>query len=57
VKRIQIYDALGRLQQTVFPNNIGQIEIETSNWAIGVYGVLIEQEANVTQLKVVKSSR
>jgi polyhydroxybutyrate depolymerase len=57
VKRIQIYDALGRLQQTVFPNNIGQIEIETSNWAIGVYGVLIEQEASVTPLKVVKTGR
>ncbi|MBN8678255.1 MAG: T9SS type A sorting domain-containing protein [Chitinophagales bacterium] len=55
VKRIQIFDAMGRLQQTVFPNNNNHIDIETSNWAVGIYGVIIEQEASVTLLKVVKT--
>ncbi|MBN8680954.1 MAG: T9SS type A sorting domain-containing protein [Chitinophagales bacterium] len=55
VKRIQVFDAMGKLQQTLFPNTIGQIDIATSHWANGMYWVVIEEEANVTQLKVVKS--
>ncbi|HAD11495.1 MAG TPA: hypothetical protein DCF33_03555 [Saprospirales bacterium] len=55
VKRIQILDAMGRLQQTIIPNNIGQIDIETSQWAVGMYWVIIEQEASVTRLKAVKT--
>ena len=53
VRRIQVFDAVGRLQQTVFPGNNGPIEIGTGNWSAGVYVVIIEQESGVTPLKVV----
>jgi len=55
VQRIQIFDAPGRLQQTVFPNSSGQIMIETGTWPVGMYWVILEQEASVTQLMVVKT--
>lgn len=55
VQRIQVFDASGRLQQTVFPNNSGQIVIETGAWPVGMYWVILEQESSVTQLKVVKT--
>ncbi|MFM8371463.1 MAG: T9SS type A sorting domain-containing protein, partial [Bacteroidota bacterium] len=57
VSRIQIFDAVGRLQQTVFPGNTGQIEIETAHWSAGVFTVMIEQESGVTPLKVVRAGR
>ncbi|MFM7156026.1 MAG: PHB depolymerase family esterase [Bacteroidota bacterium] len=55
VNRIQIFDAVGRLQQTLFPGNTGQIEIETAHWSAGVFTVMIEQETGVTPLKVVRA--
>ncbi len=55
VQRIQVFDALGRLQQTVSPGTGKQIKIETKDWAVGVYWMVIEQEGSVARLKVVKS--
>ncbi|MBK6993806.1 MAG: T9SS type A sorting domain-containing protein [Lewinellaceae bacterium] len=44
VDRIQVFDALGRLQQTLSPSAGEQIRIETATWAVGMYWVVIEQE-------------
>lgn len=55
VQQIQIFDAPGRLQQTIYPNSSGQIMIETGAWPVGMYLVILEQEASVTPLKVVKT--
>lgn len=57
VRRIQVFDALGRLQQTLSPSAGEQILMETSAWAVGVYVVVIEQEGNVARVRVVKAGR
>ena len=57
VNRIQVFDALGRLQQTLTPSEAGQILIETGSWAVGVYWVVIEQEGGLSRVKVVKAGR
>jgi polyhydroxybutyrate depolymerase len=54
VQRIQVFDALGKLQYTLSPNTNEQIRIETATWAVGVYTVVIEQEGRVARVKVVK---
>ena len=55
VRQVQVFDALGRLQQTLAPGTGGQIVLETGNWAVGVYWVVIEQEGRMSRMKVVKS--
>ncbi len=57
VQRIQVFDALGRLKQTISSSSGGQIRIETATWAVGVYTVVIEQEGSLGRLKVVKTGR
>jgi len=57
VKRIQVFDALGRLQQTLSPDTGGQISIETATWANGMYWVVIEQAGSVGRVKVVKAGK
>jgi len=57
VDRIQVFDALGRLQQTLSPSVGEQIRIETAAWAVGMYWVVIEQEGSVARVKVVKAAR
>ena len=58
VQRIQIFDALGRLQQTLLPTEVGQIVVETAAWAAGVYVVVVEQEGRaVGRVRVVKEGR
>ncbi len=57
VQRIQVFDALGRLQQTLSPSAGagGQIELNTAAWAVGMYWVVIEQEGSLGRVKVVKT--
>lgn len=54
VQRVQVFDALGRLKQTFSPGTGGRIVMETGNWAVGVYWVMIEQEGSLARVKVVK---
>jgi len=54
VQRIQVFDALGRLQQTLSPNAGEQIRIETATWTNGMYWVVIEQEGSMARVTVVK---
>lgn len=55
VQRVQVFDALGRLQQTLAPGATGgRILLETGNWAAGMYWVVIEQEGSMSRVKVVK---
>ncbi|MDO8366921.1 MAG: T9SS type A sorting domain-containing protein [Saprospiraceae bacterium] len=56
VQRVQVFDALGRLQQTLSPSAGGQISIETANWAPGMYWVVIKQGGSVARVKVVKAA-
>lgn len=55
VQRIQVFDALGRLQQTVVPAAGQQIQLATGAWAVGVYWLMIEQEGSVSRVKIVKN--
>ena len=56
VRRIQVFDALGRLQQTLPPTDGGQIVVETAAWAAGVYMVVVEQEGGAAgRVRVVKA--
>lgn len=56
MQRIQVFDALGRLQQTLLPTEVGQIVVETAAWAAGVYVVVVEQEGRATgRVRVVKA--
>ncbi len=56
VRRIQVFDALGRLQQTLLPPEVGQIVVETAAWAAGVYVVVVEQEGRAAgRVRVVKA--
>ncbi|MBC7777213.1 MAG: T9SS type A sorting domain-containing protein [Phycisphaerae bacterium] len=57
VQGVQVFDALGRLQQTISPSAGGQIKMEMATWAVGVYWVVIEQEWSVARVKVVKAGR
>lgn len=54
VQGVQVFDALGRLQQTFSPGSGGRIVLETGNWAVGVYWVMIKQEGSLSRVKVVK---
>ncbi len=54
-QRIQVFDALGRLQQTISPSAGEQIRIETAAWMNGMYWVVIEQEGSVARVKVAKA--
>jgi len=55
VQRVQVFDALGRLQQTFSPGTGGRIVLETGNWAVGVYWVVLDQGGNLARIKVVKA--
>jgi polyhydroxybutyrate depolymerase len=57
VQRVLVFDALGRLKQTLAPGTGGQIVLETRNWAMGVYWVVIEQEGSLARVKVAKTGR
>ncbi|MFN0177141.1 MAG: T9SS type A sorting domain-containing protein [Saprospiraceae bacterium] len=57
VDRIRVYDALGRLQQTLSPSADGQIRIETAAWTVGMYWVVIEQAGSVARVMAVKAGR
>ena len=57
VQRIQVFDALGRLKQTISSNSGGQIRIETAAWSVGMYWVVIAQEGSVARVMVVKAGR
>jgi polyhydroxybutyrate depolymerase len=54
VKRIQVFDALGRLQQTLSPNTGSRIELRTGDWAAGMYWVVIEEADKVSRISVMK---
>jgi polyhydroxybutyrate depolymerase len=52
----QVFDALGRLQQTLAPGATGgRILLETGNWAAGMYWVVIKQEGSLSRVKVLKA--
>ncbi len=53
-QRIQVWDAAGKLQQTLPPTQSGQIRIETAQWAEGLYFLSIEQQGKTERLKVLK---
>ncbi len=55
VDRIQVWDAAGRLQQTLLPASADQIRIETAQWAEGFYFLSIEQAGKTERLKVLKT--
>jgi polyhydroxybutyrate depolymerase len=57
VQRIQVFDALGRLQQTLSPSAVGQIDLNTADWALGIYWVVIEQEGSVARVMAVKAGK
>jgi len=52
VQRIQVFDAIGRLQQTLSPSVGEQIVLETGNWVAGVYTVVIEQAGRLERIRV-----
>lgn len=52
---IRIFDALGRLLQTEFPNENGPIRLETAHWKNGVYVLSIDEKGKTTQLRIVKN--
>lgn len=52
--RIQIFNAAGRLVQTVTPMNTHTIDIPTTNWENGVYIVVIENEGRTERLRIIK---
>lgn len=55
VQRIRIFDALGRLQETLLPSSESQIELNTATWATGMHIIVIEQEGSVASVKVARS--
>ncbi len=57
VQRVQVFDALGRLQQTLSPGAVEQIVVETATWAVGMYWVVIKQEGKVARVMAVKAGR
>ncbi len=54
-QRIQVWDASGRLYQTVIPAQAGSIRIETGNLHNGLYFLSIEQPGKTELLKVLKT--
>jgi len=52
VQRIQVFDAMGRLQQTLSPSVGEQIVLEAGNWVAGVYTVVIEQAGRLERIRV-----
>ena len=56
-QRIQVWDAAGRLVQTLLPTHGGQIRIETAHWAEGMYFLSIEQQGKTERLKVLKMGK
>jgi len=58
VRRIQIFDALGRLQQTLPPTYDDRIVVETSAWAGGMYAIVVEQTDGVSaRVRVIKTAK
>ena len=55
VTRIQVFDALGRLQETLQTGTKNNLELNASTWAPGMYVVMIEADGQVSRIKVVKS--
>ncbi len=55
VTRIQVFDALGRLQETLQTGTKNNLELNASTWATGMYVVMIEADGQVSRIKVVKS--
>jgi len=54
VHGIQVFDALGRLQQTLHQSRGYEIEIQTAAWSPGMYLVVIEKAGSTARLKVMK---
>jgi polyhydroxybutyrate depolymerase len=58
VRRIQIFDALGHLVQTLSPTSDDRIVVETAAWAVGVYVIVLEQTDGVVgRVRVVKEGK
>lgn len=56
---IKVYDITGQYQATIFEGTLGigqqELELNTKNWAVGIYFINIEQDnALVQSLKIVK---
>lgn len=54
VRRIRVFDALGRLRQSI-PANEPPFRIETVQWEPGVYFILVEQSEKTERIVVVKN--
>ena len=53
-KRVQIFDATGRLQQTLLPPDANPIVIQTAAWPQGLYFLVIESDTAPERLHLVK---
>jgi polyhydroxybutyrate depolymerase len=54
-QRIQIWNAEGRLQQTLQAIGGGPVRLETAGWPKGIYLICIDQDGGKCYLKVIKA--
>ena len=55
VAKIQVFDALGRLKTSLTPVSSNSITLKTSDWAAGIYWVIVEEAGRQERIQVLKT--